>query len=68
MPTYNKAGRVIKLPPPAREFKVPAKKAAKQARNKLSISTLFYKPSTTTKCLSEELDEYSRAFLYSSEW
>ena len=40
MPTNNNAGRVIKLPPPAKEFKHPAKNAAKQTKRKLRISTL----------------------------
>ena len=63
MPTNNNAGRVIKLPPPAKEFKPPAKNAAKQTKNKLRISTLYSRPSTTTTCLSEEVEENSKAIL-----
>ena len=33
-PVDNKAGNVMKLPPPAREFNPPAKKAAKLAKGK----------------------------------
>jgi hypothetical protein len=40
IPTNNNAGRVMKLPPPAKEFKHPAKNAAKQTKSKLRISTL----------------------------
>jgi hypothetical protein len=54
---------VIKLPPPANEFKPPAKNAAKQTKNKLRISTLYSRPSTTTTCLSEEVEENSKAIL-----
>mgnify|MGYP004013315487 FL=1 len=63
IPVNNKAGRVIKLPPPANEFKPPAKNAAKQTKNKLRISTLYSRPSTTTTCLSEEVEENSKAIL-----
>ena len=63
IPTDNNAGRVIKLPPPANEFKPPAKNAAKQTKNKLRISTLYSRPSTTTTCLSEEVEENPKAIL-----
>ena len=41
MPMKRRAGSVMKLPPPAREFKIPAIKAAKQASSKKSISKIL---------------------------
>ena len=64
IPEYKRAGSVIKLPPPAKEFKPPAKNAALQTQNKLRNSNFaFYRPSTTTRCLSDDLEEYSNAIL-----
>tara|TARA_Y100000996_G_scaffold62327_1_gene42238 strand:- start:187 stop:336 length:150 start_codon:yes stop_codon:yes gene_type:complete len=40
-PVDNKAGNVMKLPPPAREFNPPAKKAAKHTQSKSSCSTVI---------------------------
>ena len=43
IPTYSSAGSVMKLPPPAREFRPPAKNAAKQTKNKFGISTPIFR-------------------------
>ena len=43
IPTYSSAGSVMKLPPPAREFRPPAKNAATQTKNKLGSSTSTFR-------------------------
>ena len=43
IPTYNSVGRVMKLPPPARELRPPAKNAAKQTKNKFGSSTSTFR-------------------------
>ena len=42
IPEYKRAGSVIKLPPPAKEFKPPAKNAALQTQNKLRNSNFSF--------------------------
>ena len=43
IPTYSNAGSVMKLPPPAREFRPPAKNAAKQTKIKFGSSTSTFR-------------------------
>ena len=43
IPTYSNTGSVMKLPPPAREFRPPAKNAAKQTKNKFGSSTSTFR-------------------------
>ena len=73
MPKNTNTGRVIKLPPPARALRLPAKNAAMQTIKTLRIGSKtdkelnLYTPSTITTNLLEETRACFKATLYSSE-